>query len=519
MNDRYAEMNQRKSCHYENQLANVLSGSVPADQLTGLQEHMEDCSTCQANLESLAADDLFWKKASSILSDTKSISDLSKSRSLKHSSISLMIDEEIAEPDSVNETFELLDPAAHPEMLGRIGNFDVSEIIGRGGMGVVYKGFDTELNRPVAIKVLAPHLAASGIARKRFAREAQAAAAVQHPNIVPIHSVNATAADSVSPNRPYLVMTLVSGKSLQTHVEERGPLPVKDVVRIAQQIAAGLAAAHKKGLVHRDIKPANILMENDVNRVMITDFGLARAANDVGVTQTGWLVGTPHYMSPEQVKGSEIDSRSDLFSMGGVLYFLCTGREPFRGDRPFAVIQKIVNEHPIDAQAVNNEVTKTLAQIIRGLVDKNVDQRFQSAAEVDDVLTQYLAHLQNPRLEPKPKIKLAKTRLMPRRLIGLAALMVGVAFFGWWQLGTWHDKSKIEKKPKVVSHDHEPDQRVQPGSAQQTLTPSTPEPAESGSNLEWMQGLMSFEKWQLEAEQLDREIRSLENEFNNQNGN
>ena len=238
MNDRYAEMNQRKSCHYENQLANVLSGSVPADQLTGLQEHMEDCSTCQANLESLAADDLFWKKASSILSDTKSISDLSKSRSLKHSSISLMIDEEIAEPDSVNETFELLDPAAHPEMLGRIGNFDVSEIIGRGGMGVVYKGFDTELNRPVAIKVLAPHLAASGIARKRFAREAQAAAAVQHPNIVPIHSVNATAADSVSPNRPYLVMTLVSGKSLQTHVEERGPLPVKDVVRIAQQIAA-----------------------------------------------------------------------------------------------------------------------------------------------------------------------------------------------------------------------------------------------------------------------------------------
>ena len=433
-------MNQRKSCHYESQLADALSGSIAIDQLTGLQEHMADCPACQANLESLAADDLFWKKASSILGDANSISTLSKSGALKHSTISLKIDEEIMQLDNGPEAHELLDPAAHPEMLGRIGKFDVSEIIGRGGMGVVYKGFDTELNRPVAIKVLAPHLAASGIARRRFAREAQAAAAVQHPNVVPIHSVNATAADSVSPNKPYLVMTLVSGKSLQAHVEEKGPLPVKDVVRIAQQIAAGLAAAHQKGLVHRDIKPANILMENDVNRVMITDFGLARAANDVGVTQTGWLMGTPHYMSPEQVKGNEIDPRSDLFSMGGVLHFLCTGREPFRGDRPFAVMQKIVNEDPVDAQAVNNEVTRTLAQIIRGLVNKNVDQRFQSAAEVDDVLTQYLAHLQNPRVEPKPKIKLANqlpSKRLSQILIGLAALLVGAVFFAWWQFGTW----------------------------------------------------------------------------------
>ena len=170
-------------------------------------------------------------------------------------------------------------------------------MIGRGGMGVVYKGFDAELNRPVAIKFLAPHLSVSGVARKRFAREAQAAAAVVHPNVVPIYSIG------TSQKRPFIVMALVSGRSLQKHVEDHGPLPAEDVVRIAQQISAGLSAAHEQGLVHRDIKPANIMLEKEVSRVLITDFGLARASDDASMTQSGWLAGTPHYMSPEQTKG------------------------------------------------------------------------------------------------------------------------------------------------------------------------------------------------------------------------
>ncbi len=508
-------MNKRNACRkYETHLADALSGSVPVQEMNLLHEHMADCESCQAALESMAADDAFWQKASSFLGKAKSLSTMVKSGEpnhgeLTHSTISLRIDEDTRETNTDTDSTPLLDPATHPEMLGRIGAFDVSEIIGRGGMGIVYKGFDTELNRPVAIKVLAPHLAANGISRKRFDREAQAAAAVQHPNVVPIHSVNSTDANSVSPNRPYLVMTLVSGKSLQAHVEEKGPLPAKEVVRIAQQIAAGLAAAHKTGLVHRDIKPANILMENDVNRVMITDFGLARCANDAAVTQTGWLLGTPHYMSPEQVKGNEIDARSDLFSMGAVLYFLCTGREPFRGDQPFTVLQKIVNEEPNDAQSVNNEVPKTLSQIIRRLISKDIEQRFQSAAEVDEVLTCYLAHLQNPRLEPKPKISVAKAKSSSGRvlgLVGLATLLVGFLAVGWWQ---------------YIGLQNTAGTNAQPGSTSQNgnVTRSEFNEDSTESNLEWMQGLDSFEQWQSEAEQLDRDIEILEREFKYLDGN
>ena len=240
---------------------------------------------------------------------------------------------------------------------------------GAAGWELSFKGFDAELNRPVAIKFLAPHLAASGVARQRFAREAQAAAAVVHPNVVPIHSVNS------SPVRPYIVMALVSGRSLQKHVEHHGPLPVKDVVRIGQQIAAGLAAAHEQGLVHRDIKPANILLEHDVSRVMITDFGLARAADDAALTQTGWLAGTPHYMSPEQAGGEEIDHRSDLFSLGSVMYFMATGREPFRAEKSLAVLQKIARAMTL-LQPVRSTAPfrRTLEQIIEKLLAKDVNQ-------------------------------------------------------------------------------------------------------------------------------------------------
>ena len=208
-------------------------------------------------------------------------------------------------------------------------------------MGVVFKGFDRELNRSVAIKFLAPHLAHSGTARKRFEREARAAAAVVHPNVIPIHGVSSTN------NYPYIVMPLASGRSLQTHIDRQGPMELKDIVRVAIQIAAGLNAAHHHGLIHRDIKPANILIEKDVSRVMITDFGLARAADDVAMTQTCWLAGTPHYMSPEQAKGLAIDHRSDLFSLGSLIYFMATGREPFRAEKPVAVLHKICNDQPL----------------------------------------------------------------------------------------------------------------------------------------------------------------------------
>ena len=197
----------------------------------------------------------------------------------------------------VDFTVEHLEPADEPNVLGRLGGYDVLEIIGRGGMGVVLKGFDRELKRCVAIKVLAPHLAQSSLARKRFAREAQAAAAVVHPNVLAIHQVQ--------PNGrlPFLVMPLVAGESLAERLAAQGTLELKEILRIGMQAAAGLAAAHEQGLVHRDVKPANILLEKGVERAVLTDFGLARAADDVALTRWGIIAGTPQYMSPEQARG------------------------------------------------------------------------------------------------------------------------------------------------------------------------------------------------------------------------
>ncbi len=404
------------------------------DQLTiaeqkELESHLEGCDDCRQQLEQLAADPAEWDKAAQHLSDSNAMHP--HDWMISNPTVSIKLDANQTEPTSdIHDSYAPLplEAPTHPEMLGRIDGFEIEKEIGRGGCGVVYKGFDRELNRPVAIKVLAPHLAANGIARQRFAREARAAAAVVHPNVVPIHGV------SSEPKRPYIVMSLVNGRSLESHVREHGPLDLKDIVRISQQIADGLAAAHRQGLIHRDIKPANILLEQDVCRVMITDFGLARAADDAAITQTGWLAGTPHYMSPEQAKGSEIDQRSDLFSLGSLIYFMSTGREPFRAEKPFAVIQKIINETPVKARQVNTEVSKTLAQIIDRLLCKIPKERFQSADELHQTLEEYLAHLQNPLASPKPR------RIGPKRnslapYLGIAAaLMLG--FSGWYALQT-----------------------------------------------------------------------------------
>ena len=215
-------------------------------------------------------------------------------------------------PLQTQNVIDSLAPSEDPRMLGRLGNYEVSGVVGAGAMGVVLKATDPSLDRAIAIKVLSPHLASSGAARKRFAREAKAAAAVLHSNVIPIHSV------SNDHSLPYLVMPYVRSTSLQKRIDQDGALPTNEVLRIASQVAAGLAAAHAQGLVHRDIKPANILLEQGVERVAITDFGLARAVDDASLTRTGFIAGTPQYMSPEQSRGDSIGQRSDLFSLGSV---------------------------------------------------------------------------------------------------------------------------------------------------------------------------------------------------------
>lgn len=214
-----------------------------------------------------------------------------------------------------------------------MGVYEVSGVIGYGGMGVILKALEPSLNRYVALKVLWPHLAVHGAARQRFAREARAAAAVVHEHVVPIYAVDEFQ------GIPYIVMQYVPGRSLQDRITRDGGLPLEQILRIGRQIAAALDAAHAQGLVHRDVKPANILLENGIERVLVTDFGLARTADDASLTHSGMVAGTPQFMSPEQARGELIDHRSDLFSLGSVLYTMCTGHPPFRAETLMVKVQ------------------------------------------------------------------------------------------------------------------------------------------------------------------------------------
>ena len=275
-------------CDHE-KVGAFIRGELLDEHQSSFEQHLEACTTCREKLETLSAADNWWSEAKSFLSDDDIDSDL----------ISKLTSTDATRFDrSVSERYVLESLAASedPRMLGRIAGYDVAGVIGTGGMGVVLKGFDAALNRYVAIKVLAPHLAESTAARRRFAREAQAAAAVVHENVIAIHGV------SEANGLPYLVMPYERSSSLQKRLDELGVLGLPEILRIAMQTAAGLSAAHQQGLVHRDIKPANLLLADGVERVAITDFGLARAVDDASLTRTGIIAGTPQYMSPEQVR-------------------------------------------------------------------------------------------------------------------------------------------------------------------------------------------------------------------------
>lgn len=281
----------------------------------------------------------------------------------------------------ISEDIELsfLEPSTTPKSLGRLQHYDVQAVIGQGGCGIVLKAFDAKLHRIVAIKIMSPQLAATSPARKRFLREARATAAIHHENVVSIYVVE-------EKPLPFLVMEYIDGMTLQDEITRTGPLELSAILSIGQDIARGLEVAHDKGLVHRDIKPANVLLERGTGRVKITDFGLARSADDASLTQSGAISGTPLYMSPEQAQGLKIDRRSDLFSLGSVLYVMCTGRPPFRAGTSVAVLKRVVEDTPRPIREIIPETPEWLISIIAKLHAKNPEERYSSAREVIEAI-------------------------------------------------------------------------------------------------------------------------------------
>ena len=260
-------------------------------------------------------------------------------------------------------------------MIGKtISHYRILEKLGEGGMGVVYKAEDTKLGRQVALKFLPVALTLEPEAKERLAREAQAAAALNHPNICTIHEI-----DEVE-GQTFIAMEHVEGETLRTRIRS-APLDIGEALDIAAQIAAGLAEAHARGIVHRDIKPANIMV-TDAGRVKIMDFGLARTASCGQLTKTGTTVGTIAYMSPEQARGDPLDHRTDIWSLGVVLYEMLAGQRPFKGDHDQAVIYSILNKEPRAVSSIRPGVSTELERILTGMLSKSPSSRYQTAQEI-----------------------------------------------------------------------------------------------------------------------------------------
>ena len=400
----------------------LVKDQLPSHEEREVTSHIERCADCQAKLEAVSESDISWSDVRRFLSP----------QAIETSNLASSTAGPGQTPTNTAERpMEFLAPSDRPNSLGRFGRYEITEILGRGGMGVVMRGYDPALDRHSAIKVLAPELATNAAARNRFAREAKSAAAVVHEHVVPIQTVDEER------GLPYLMMPVVEGPSLEQRVAQTGPLPVVEILRIGMQTASGLAAAHEQGLVHRDVKPANILLENGVERVMITDFGLARAVDDASMTRSGVIAGTPQYMSPEQARGNDVEHRSDLFSLGSVLYFMCTGRSPFRADTMMGVLNRITNDTPRPIRKINPDIPEWLCQIIAKLMSKQPDDRFASAREVAELLEECLAHVQQPTAVPLPASLATQSNgsrffSISRRSAGVIAM---IAAFGFSLLG------------------------------------------------------------------------------------
>ena len=413
-----------------------LEGTLSHHQEMELEKHLGQCSNCAQKIEQLAADSSRWNNVRFHLERPKGAATPPD------------VTDSFPMPFAVQQVLAQLDPTDDPESLGRLGNYEVLGVVGNGAMGVVLKAFEQTLDRVVALKVMNPTLAACGTARHRFAREAKAAAAVLHPNVIAIHGV------STDRDLPYLVMPYIAGTSLQQRMNRQGPLPLIETLRIGSQIAAGLAAAHQQGLIHRDIKPSNVMLDTGVETAIITDFGLARTIDDATMTRSGSITGTPEYMSPEQARGDSVDCSSDVFSLGSVLYALCTGKRPFRAKTQFGLLRKIADENATTIREINSDIPVWFCNLIEEMHSKHPDER-PSSSEVRDLLESCLAHLYQPDRIPLPK-ELSKhdsrrVTFITRSFLTGALAVMSIVFIAILAVAMLPGNSAPEGEMKIVS--------------------------------------------------------------------
>ncbi|TWU02481.1 serine/threonine-protein kinase [Stieleria varia] len=418
-------------------LEQLLDETLAESEATDAHHHLDVCSKCRVALESIAGEASLWSHTRTVLLDSGPINHAEQSP-LRHRT----------DAHTPSETWlrGFLQPGP-ANCLGLLDRYEIHRVIGTGGMGVVVSAVDPKLNRPVAIKLLAPHLSGLGTARQRFARESRAVAAVVHTAIMPIYGIN----DET--DVPYLVMPLVSGGNLQQRIDRDGPLPLDDVIAIGVQIADGLAAAHANGVIHRDIKPGNVLLEENSPRVIISDFGLARALDDATVTVSGMIAGTPQYMSPEQATGERADHRSDLFSLGSVLYAMATGRPPFRAESPVAVLRKIADADATPPSDLRDELPGWFDRLVAMFLEKDPSRRLENASQAYDLLHEVQLHLRRPTANELPRVLQTENPSRNRHRFVIVALLMTALLVG--AVAAWFPTKQVDASLPTDSADTE----------------------------------------------------------------
>ena len=349
-------------------------GKVTPDQEKKLSGHLESCASCREVLEQLNdlsdfVGDTVGPEARTLVPDPGLNRLHEQLEQIKEKGLHSSAED----TSGFMDVTPWLDVSAEGKP-GSIHEFELLELIGRGGMGVVFKCWDTKLERQVALKLMSPQLLVAEHASERFMREARSAARINHPNIVSVFGVGD------AKGLPYLVMELVSGSSLETKLK-RG-LAFSEVLKISVQILAGLDAAHQQGVLHRDIKPANVILDEDSGQAKITDFGLACTADGNKLTRTGLLVGTPEYLAPEQAMGATATERSDLFSVGTVMYAMCQGGSPFSSSSMMTTLDRVRFKQLPSLHSLDNDVPPWFADVVTRLMDKDPTARFESAKAV-----------------------------------------------------------------------------------------------------------------------------------------
>ncbi|HET6327086.1 MAG TPA: protein kinase [Planctomycetaceae bacterium] len=453
------------ACPSRDELQRMVLGQLADEPAERIQQHLDRCDTCVGTLQQCVASDEFLEAVRAVRG---AASDPTKTMDLPidwmRSAVSTWIQSydrtqtgKTALPAPEVDVRSLLSPPQSAEEIGRVADFRVLSVLGVGGMAVVFEAEDSQLKRRVALKLMRPAIAAKPGGAERFLREAQSAAALKHEHVVTIHQVG------MHGQTPFIALELLRGETLETYLVRQGQLSIHDVIRIGREIALGLGAAHLRGLVHRDIKPANIWLEGSETpapvlsvsgresqarnplsaaKVKILDFGCAKTwAGESGITYPGLLIGTPAYMAPEQLAGGAVDPRSDLFSLGCVLYRMAGGKAPFGGDDLISVVRALALEDPAPVLTLNRHVPPALSDLITALLSKSPDQRPPSAQAVVDRLDAIEEGLTAPRFTERTRASAlpAKSAAGRRRrktwIVSVVSGLAAMLLLAWFVFG------------------------------------------------------------------------------------